>query len=173
MFQEELEAVNSGKGTRGEQVKKIEAELFELYGDENLREKPAVLSQRGGAFYSQAALSLIESLLSDTGGIHVINVRNRSAFPELPPDAVVETNAWVSRAGVYPLVSGPLPKSVRGLIHQVKNYEQLTVEAAMTGSRQTALQALIAHPLVHGYQNAGAVLEDILRSNQNYLPQFR
>jgi 6-phospho-beta-glucosidase len=173
MLEEERESVASGKGVRGEQVKRIEEALFALYRDPNLCEKPEQLSQRGGALYSQVALSLITSLLSAEGAIHVVNTPNNGAFPELPREAVVETNCLVNAAGIRPLTSGSLPLAVRGLVQQVKSYEELTVQAAVTGSKDTALAALMANPLVHGYDNARNLLDHLLTAHRQYLPQFQ
>lgn len=172
MLEEEMHAMASGEGTRGEQVKRIEEALFEIYRDPNLSEKPEQLSKRGGALYSQVALSLIESLLSSEGVVHVVNTVNNGALPELPREAVIETNALVNSAGIRPLTSGPLPLSIRGLVQQVKSYEELTVQAAVTGSYDTALAALMVNPLVHGYEKAQQVLDDLLEAHKRYLPQF-
>jgi 6-phospho-beta-glucosidase len=172
MIQKEQKAIESGEGTRGIQVKHLEEELFKLYEDDKLCRKPEQLSKRGGAYYSHVALSLINALSKSTGEVHVINVMNRGAFPELPDDSVVETNTLVSSSGVRPIVSGPLPVSVRGLIQHVKTYEELTVTAAVTGSRVLALEALMAHPLIHGYLQAKKVLEDLLAAHRPYLPNF-
>jgi 6-phospho-beta-glucosidase len=54
----------------------------------------------------------------------------------------------------------------------VKNYEQLAVEAALSGSKELALLALMAHPLVHDYEIAVPLLDELLAANQAYLPQF-
>jgi len=65
-----------------------------------------------------------------------------------------------------------VPRAVWGLIAAVKNYEQLAVEAAVTGSRETALLALMAHPLVQDYEIAVPLLDELLEANRQYLPQF-
>ena len=172
MIQKEQKSIESGEGTRGSQVKAVEEELFKLYEDENLCRKPEQLEKRGGAYYSHVALSLINALSKPTGEVHVINVMNQGSFPELPYDSVVETNAFVSSSGIKPIVSGPLPVSVRGLIQHVKTYEELTVQAAVSGSRVFALEALMAHPLVHEYSQAKNVLEELLVAHRPYLPNF-
>lgn len=172
MLAEEQEAMESGKGTRGEQVKAIEEALFQKYADESLDKKPEELSKRGGAFYSQAALSLMESLCDPVGKVHVVNTVNLGSVPDLPFDSVIETNAWVSQFGIFPLAGGPLPIQVKGLVQQIKTYEELTVAAATVGSKKLAMQALLAHPLVHGFKNAHDVLEDLFQAHRRYLPQF-
>ena len=61
---------------RAQTVAEIERGLLELYRDPNLTEKPALLEQRGGAFYSEAALGLVSSLVTGDGAVHEVDVRN-------------------------------------------------------------------------------------------------
>ena len=172
MLKEELEAVRSGKGTRAECVKEVEKELFDIYKDPNLDSKPEQLTKRGGSLYSEAAVSLIQSIHTDSGAIHVVNVPNRGAIAELEMDSVVEINCMVKSTGVYPIAAGTLPEVVRPLVVSVKTYEKLTIEAAVTGSREKALQALICHPLIHDVDKATELLADILEAHKDCLGIF-
>lgn len=160
-------------GTRGEQVKKLEKELFELYKDPNLNVKPPQLEKRGGAHYSDAACSLINSIYNDKKDIHVVNVKNNGTILDLPDDVVIETNAVVDRNGAHPINIGHVPTKIRGLMQSVKAYEELTIEAGVTGNYYTALQALTIHPLVHSSTVAKKILDDIIRENIDYLPKYR
>ncbi|MGE5587869.1 MAG: 6-phospho-beta-glucosidase [Clostridia bacterium] len=172
IVEEEQKQVREGRGTRADQVMAIENELFKRFADPDLSEKPAELSQRGGAWYSEAALACISAIHNDRDEVHVLNVPSRGAVPDLPPDAVVEVNCLVNGTGARPLAQGPLPDAIRGLVQHVKAYERLTVEAAVKGDRAAAYLALLAHPLVPGAATARALLEDILRANAGYLTQF-
>ena len=172
MVEHEINELQHG-GTRGEQSLVIEKSLFELYRDPNLCEKPAALSARGGALYSDTACSIISSIYNNKREIHVVNVPNQGTTPDLPDDAVIETNAMIDSLGAHPLAYGRLPTSVRGLIQSVKAFEELTVEAAITGNRQTALLALSAHPLVPSVDIAEKILADYLTANRDYLPQYQ
>jgi len=67
---------------------------------------------------------------------------------------------------------GCLRPQLRGLLQQVKAYEELTIEAALTGDRGVAFQALLANPLVPSAAVAGLLLDDILEHNAAFLPQF-
>ncbi len=163
----------AGKGkNRARRVMAIEKELFQLYRDPAVTGKPDQLSQRGGAFYSEAAVSLMRDLYSGSSAKHVLNVQNGSAIPDLPSHAVVETNCLIGEGEIRPLSPGPLPGAVRGLVQQVKAYEQLTIEAAVGGNERAAYLALLNHPLVSGADRARALLDQILRENAPYLPQF-
>jgi 6-phospho-beta-glucosidase len=66
-----------------------------------------------------------------------------------------------------------MPPQIRGLIQAVKAYEELTIEAALTGNIQTARLALMAHPLVPNWDVACALLDDLLKVNKQYLPNFQ
>ncbi|EMT39493.1 Alpha-galactosidase/6-phospho-beta-glucosidase, family 4 of glycosyl hydrolases [Thermoanaerobacter thermohydrosulfuricus WC1] len=160
-------------GTRGEVVKKLEQELFELYKDPNLNIKPPQLEKRGGAYYSDAACSLICSIYNDKKDIHVVNVRNNGTIADLPDDVVIETNAIIDRNGAHPINIGHVPAKIRGLMQAVKAYEELTIEAGVKGDYYTALQALTIHPLIPSATVAKKILDDILEQNKEYLPQYK
>lgn len=160
-------------GTRAEQVMKTERELFELYGNEALAEKPEQLEKRGGAYYSDASLNLVDAIYNDQKSIHVVNVRNDGTIPSLPDDVVIECSAVVGSWGARPIAVGRLGPQVLGLISQVKAYEQLTVEAAVHGDYDKGLMALASNPLVPDIDKAKLILDEILKTNHDYLPQFR
>jgi 6-phospho-beta-glucosidase len=161
-----------GGRTRAEEVMEIERELLEMYADPALSEKPKLLEQRGGAFYSEAAAQLIASLHADTGDVQVVDIRNDGTIPGLPDDAVVEVAATIDSKGAHPLAVEPLEPEIGGLVQQVKAYERLTVRAATSGDRGAALKALVVNPLVADYPVAAPLLEDLLAANRDYLPRF-
>lgn len=172
MYEEEMEKFRQTGTTRADDVMETEKLLFEKYRDETLTEKPEELSQRGGAYYSEAAVSLMNSIWNGLREIHVVNTLNQGAISSLPADAVVETNCLIGREGATPLAYGPLPDSISGLVHQVKAYERLTIEAAMEGDTAKAVIALVNHPLVRDLKTAKALFEEILISNKPYLSKF-
>ena len=155
-----------------EQVMAIEEGLLRQYADPTLTAPPADLMQRGGAYYSTLATQLIDSHANNRGEVHVVNTRNGGAVAEWPADWVLELPARVDRAGIHPRPAAPLPPAVFGLIAQIKMYELLTVEAAVHGDRRAAYQALLAHPLGPAADQVGAVLDDLLETNRQWLPQF-
>jgi len=158
--------------SRAEKVMEIEADLLTQFADPRLIEPPGELMQRGGAYYSTMATQLLNAHYNDLGETHVVNLAHRGAVAGWPPDWVLEMPARVSRSGIEPLLSEPLPQVCYGLIVQVKTYELLTVEAAVDGDRQAAYQALLAHPLGPPADRVQDVLEDMLATNRAYLPQF-
>jgi 6-phospho-beta-glucosidase len=166
------EQVSGAKKSRAEEVMAIERTLLEMYKDPHLTEKPALLEQRGGAYYSEAAAQLIASLHADTGDEQVVDIRNDGALPGLPDDAVVEVPARIGSGGATPLRFEPLAPELLGLVQQVKAYERLAVKAAIHGDRAAALKALLANPLVGRYNVATSLLDALLEANRQHLPRF-
>lgn len=77
-----------------------------------------------------------------------MNVLNNGANTDLPDHAVIECNCVIDADGAHPLQIGRTPLAIRGLLQNVKAYEQLTIEAAINGDYDKALWALTIHPLV-------------------------
>jgi 6-phospho-beta-glucosidase len=157
---------------RAEEVLEIERGLLELYRDPDLDEKPKLLEERGGAWYSDAAAALVASLHAGTGDVQVVNVRNEGAIPNLADDDVVEVSCRVDREGAHPLATEPLPPEMLGLVQHAKAYERLTVAAALSGSRDAAFKALLANPLVGDADITGPLLDALLDANRELLPRF-
>jgi 6-phospho-beta-glucosidase len=158
--------------TRGETVQQIEAEVFRHYADPTQDTKPEALNKRGGGGYSEIALSVMEAAYTNQNRNIIINVPNRGAVTGMPDDAVLEIPCLVNASGIFPLRQPEVPRVMWGLISAVKTYEQYTVEAAITGSREAALLALMSHPLVGEYELAVPLLDEMLHANQAFLPQF-
>ncbi len=144
---------------RAEVVAGIERELLELYRDPRIVEKPALLEQRGGAFYSEAALGLVSSLVSGDGAVHEVDVRNGGTIGGLAADDVVEVPARVTRVGAHPLTQSPLAPELLGLVQHVAAYERLALTAARTRAVVDVKKALLAHPLISQYAVAEQLLE--------------
>jgi len=158
--------------SRAEEVMELEKGLLRDYADPALTVPPAGLMKRGGAYYSTLATQLINSHHNDLGQIHVVNVRNNGAVKEWAADWVLEMPAKVDRRGIHPLPAAPLPPACFGLISQVKMYELLTVEAAVKGDKNALYQALLVHPLGPSADKAQGVMDDMLETNRQWLPQF-
>lgn len=155
--------------TRGDIAHKIDLTLFEKYANHGLCEKPGELSERGGSLYSYAALNIIEALFDDEGSDMVVNIQNQGAVSDLADSDVVEVSCHVSSSGVKRLPLGPLPEQVSGLVQTIKQYERLTVSAAVKQSRTLSVQALLNHPLIHGYHNAKRIVEEMERQFPQYI----
>ncbi|MFJ9601052.1 6-phospho-beta-glucosidase [Streptomyces althioticus] len=158
------------KPSRAAEVARMEKELLTLYADPALDEKPALLAERGGAYYSEAAVDLAAALLRDAGSRHqVVNTLNNGTLPFLPDDAVIEVPAAVTTKGAAPLPVEPLDPLLTGLMANVTAYEDLALEAALHGGRDRVFRALLAHPLIGQYAYADCLTDDLIAHNREHL----
>jgi 6-phospho-beta-glucosidase len=152
--------------TRAQECQEIEDALLALYQNEQLAEKPEQLARRGGALYSTAAVSLIDALENDKREYHVVCTQNRGAIPFLCDDDVVEVKCLIDKNGVVPQkIVTPVPEHIIGMIQSVKSYERLTVQAAWNSDYDSALGALLVHPLIGDYEKARDVLDAVIEAN--------
>jgi len=166
-FYAEREVVQEQRMTtpRARVVADIERGLLELYRDPSLTEKPALLEQRGGAFYSEAAIQLVASLFSDSGDVQVIDTRNAGALSGLQDDDVVEVPARIGADGAMPLRQPPLAPHLLGLVQHVAAYERLAASAAANGDLRTARLAMIANPLIREFRLMETLAERMLTAD--------
>jgi len=143
-------------------VAEIERRLLELYRDPALAEKPALLDERGGAYYSDAPVGLVASLVSADGAVHEVDVRNDGTLAGLAGDDVVEVPARIGGDGIEPLAQAPLAPELLGLVQHVAAYERLAAEAAVTRDAAVAHRALLAHPLIGQDGLAERLLDGLL-----------
>lgn len=172
MLHDELEELRKGN-IRAQKVKQVEKELLELYSDQNLKTKPSQLEQRGGAFYSEAACRLIESIYLDKQDVQPVDVRNNGAIFGIDENSSVEVSCVITKEGPIPLTIGRLPVAVNGLVMQIKSFEILTVEAAVEGNYQKVLLALSINPLTPNDDIAKDVVDELLLAHEAYLPKFK
>jgi 6-phospho-beta-glucosidase len=170
--QHKLDEQKKWPPSRAEEVMALEKDLLRDYADTKLTEPPSELMERGGAYYSTAATQLLNSHYNNLGETHVVNVPHRGAVPGWPEDWVLEMPCRVDGEGVHPLPAEPLPETCYGLIAQVKSYELLTAQAAMTGDRKLLYEAMLAHPLGPSMEQINTVMDDLLVTNKQYLPLF-
>jgi 6-phospho-beta-glucosidase len=172
-FYAEREVVQEQQVTppRAQVVSDIERRLLELYRDPSLAEKPALLEQRGGAFYSEAAAQLVASITADAGDVQVVDVRNEGTLSGLAHDDVVEVPARIGAAGAVPMKQRPLAPELLGLVQHVAAYERLAASAAASRDRDIARLALMAHPLVREYELAESLTERMLAAETLLSPE--
>jgi 6-phospho-beta-glucosidase len=159
---------------RAEVVAAVEKELLDIYGDPSVVTKPEQLGQRGGAYYSEAAVQLVHALTGGAGAErHVVNVQNNGTLPFLPDDAVVEVSSTVDSSGGVPLPVRPVEPSISGLISHVTAYEYLALEAAIHGGRDRVANALLAHPLIGQHEQADALTDKLIAAGRQHLAWAR
>ena len=98
--------------------------------------------------YDKIALQTVRAMHENSSALLPLNVRNRGNLPELHDDDCIEVTCAVNANGALPLYTGSAPGAVRDLLVQVKDYERLTVAAALARDPELAVQALARNPLV-------------------------
>lgn len=168
-----FEKMKHAKETRGEVVDRLVKRSLEAFKDPSVNERPKILDERMGTLgMAELSLSVLQAILHDENTPHLVHVPNKGALKDLKDDQVIEVNAVVNREGAHLKDVGSLPPEIRGLVQCIKAYEELAIEAAMKGSRDIALKALLLHPLVPSYDVAKPLLDDLLEAHREYLPNF-
>ena len=75
--------------------------------------------------------------------------------------------------GITPIAMGDLPKAFLGITHHVINWQELTVDAALSGDVKLLYQALLACPYVHDMDAARVIMDELLQAHAEYMPQFK
>jgi alpha-galactosidase len=146
---------------------RVERPIAEMDGSEQRRRG---LLCRSGEF----ALPIIVALVTgQEASIPAINVRNDRLIPNLPDWAIVEVPGRAGTDGLRGVPVGPLPAGVVAICNTQLGVQDLTVEAAVHGSRELALQALLADPVVQSADAAERTLDALLAIHAPYLPAFR
>lgn len=160
------------EGTRAQQVKAVEDELFDLYRDPELAEMPELLAKRGGAHYSDVATESIAAIHTNANEHIVCSTVNNGAIPDLPADAVVQVSSFVGGAGAQPVAFGRMPTSARGYLQLMWNMQRLVEEAAVYGDYGALLEAVALNPQTPAGADAKRVIDELLVAHEPYLPQF-
>lgn len=158
--------------TRATEVMAIEQELFEIYKNKALNEKPKALEKRGGAYYSEVATQLIDAIVNDRQLIYPVNTMNNGAIKGLSDQAVIEVNAVIGKNGAKSITVDKMEASALSLLQQVKTYEALTIACVVENNRSKGIKALYTHPLVNSFDKATKIFDEIIQVHQERVPQF-
>ena len=159
--------------TRAQVCMEIEEQLLEIYKDENIVTKPALLDKRGGHKYSLVAVSLIDAIANDKRDVQVVNVKNNGTLPFMADDDIIEVAAVIGSDGAHPMpVTEHINDHIIGLMRVVKTYEKYTVKAAIKGSDEDAIKGLLVHPLVGDWEKAVNCFNELKEAHKEYLPQY-
>lgn len=125
---------------------------------------------RGSLEELEIAIDVLDAVYNDRGEIWPVNVPNRGAIPDLADDLVVELPGYVDKAGIKPVVAGPLPPQSSGLVHMLAEYQAATARVALNGNRRQAIQALASNPLVMSLTKAEAIFDEMAAAHRQYIP---
>lgn len=168
-----LEFYRQKPTSRAEDILAILPDILEHYHTEAQKEVPQLTKMRGGGGFGDFALDILRSLLNNTGEEWVLNVPNNGTINFLASDRVIEAPCRVDARGATPFVQGDggLGLEQRGLICLLSEFEGITAQVALHGTRRDAIKALAANPLVMSYSKAEAVYDDLAAAHAQYLPE--
>lgn len=159
--------------TRAQVCMEIEEQLLEIYKDESIVTKPALLDKRGGHKYSLVAVSLIDALANDKRDVQVVNIKNNGTLPFMADDDIIEVAAVIGSDGAHPVpVTEHINDHIIGLMRVVKTYEKYAVKAAVSGNDADAIKGLLVHPLVGDWEKAVNCFNELKEAHKEYLPQY-
>ncbi len=126
---------------------------------------------RGGIHELELAIEAISAFYNDTGARMPINIPNEGVvLPGFDEATVVEVWGTVDARGVHPERQRPLPHSVLGITQQLAEYQVLAAKAGWDGTRQDAVRAMVAHPLVPSLTVAEALYDEMSAAQARWLP---
>ena len=158
--------------TRASEVIKIEEELIEKFSNTELVAKPEELMKRGGAYYSDSAAELMADIHNDSGTTHIVNTLNQGAIPGIAYDSVIEIPAKISKNGALAISTTSLRPDIDALVRSVKDFELLTIDAALTGNEESAIRALISNPIGPDLSVAKDLWQDLKKENAGMIGLF-
>ena len=165
-------ADRGGSGTRVRQIRSIDERLLKLYSRKDTVTLPEELLERGGFMYSTVALELLKDIFIGEMGTHIINTCNNGTIRNLPDNYILEIPVNVNPLGINTRVIGDAHPVTLGLIHTVKTFERLVIQAHLEGDQRYARQALLMHPLGSDEKDINALWKVLLDANRDYLPHF-
>lgn len=167
-----LAKAKEAKKTRGEVCIDIENELLDIYSNSELHEKPALLSRRGGARYSEVAVNLVDSIYNDKRDIQVVNTLNKGALDFMDDNDAIEISCVVGKDGPKPIKANINNEHIKEYMKMMKAYEKHAVLAAVNGDEDEAMRALLINPLVFDYHKAYPCFLELKEVHKQHLPQF-
>jgi 6-phospho-beta-glucosidase len=124
--------------------------------------------------HSRQAVGIMVSILANEGREWGgIDFANRGAITNLPEDAIVEGPCIVDKRGLTPISMGHLPKVFLGITKHILNWQELTVDAALSGDKGLLYEAILASPFVHDMKAAKKIMNELLLAHAEYMPQFK
>ena len=116
---------------------------------------------------------IIESIRLNDRTVYSANVPNAGQVPNLPRDVYIECPAIADGGTLRPIQQSPLPAAVAGTLAARFAWVETIAEAALEGSRDKFIQALILDGAVNSLDSATALADDLLAAQKPYLPQFQ
>jgi 6-phospho-beta-glucosidase len=173
-FKEEvLGELRAKPTTRAQDILASVPDYWAHYEEQAASDRPELdpRRSRGGIHELELAIDVMDAIFNDRKEVWPVNVPGRGALPDFPEDLVVELPGYVDRYGVQPIVQGHMPRHVVGLVKMLGEYQALAAEAAWSGTRHQAIQALASHPLVFSLPLAERIYDEMAAAHRGYLPE--
>ena len=159
--------------TRAQDIMAAAPDYWAHYEEQARTDEPVLdpARSRGGIHELELAFDVMDAIYNDRDEVWPVNVPNRGALPGFPDDLVVEVPATVSANGVKPLPQPPLPRHVAGLVEMLAEYQALAAQAAWTGDRRAAVQALASNPLCYDLITVQRLYDEMAAAHRDHLPE--
>lgn len=117
---------------------------------------------------------IIDSHVRDKARHFPLNIANHGQVADLPADVVVESMVTVDAGGARGRDVQHLPPVLAETLRRVSAEQELVVEAALTGDRDTVFEAMLLDPLASriDYDALGRMTDEMLAATARWLPQF-
>ncbi|MDP7237011.1 MAG: hypothetical protein QGI34_09790 [Candidatus Latescibacteria bacterium] len=148
----------------------VRASFFEAY--QALLNETEMPEEQDNSITGEGIASLISAIAHGRRQVHIVNVANQGAIPNLPPTAEVELEGVTDSAGVRPILMGEAPFVLKGMLEKRFVWHELVADAAVKGDRNSALQALMVDEMGILPEKAEAMLDELLLASKDLLPQF-
>lgn len=167
----------AGRGARYAVARTTIAERYQWRAAEKAHLEALIASESERAGYleqdsGEDAVAIIGALNGGAAYQGVINLPNRGQIANLPADVVVETFGVIDAQGARGLAAGSLPPGIHNIVSTHVTNQEMIVEAALTGDKKLALQALVNDPLLTDIDSAEPLLDEMLSANRPFLPRF-
>lgn len=126
-----------------------------------------------GGVHGNYIVDITNAIIHDTKERFIINIKNNGAINNFNSEAVVEVPCYVGATGPEPVTVGNIPTFHKGMMEMQKAYEKLTVETALTGSYNTAMEAILLNKTIPSYRVGKAVLDELMEANKDFWPTLK
>jgi len=121
---------------------------------------------------SEEVGGMMSAISTGVRRICIANIANQGVIPNLPFDAEVEVEAVTDRNGVRGIHMGDCPKALKAILEKRFVWQEVVADAAVTGDRKLALQALLLDEMAIWPEKVQAMLDELLEASRELLPQF-
>ena len=119
---------------------------------------------------NERIIPIIEAIIQDANiEESAVNIPNKNFINCLPDNIVVEVPGLISKSGVAGVKLNNYPANFGNLLNTQVSTIQLTTEAVINQSKDSAYLALLSDPIVDNVENASKLLETMLVFQKEYL----